>query len=203
MSDEFPPPEHDDSIDPRRIHSEPEGLLLTEPCPADHPNLESVRSLLDRWHAVRAGKPDRLPRREAFSPETLGRLLGRISLLEPIDGGLDFRFRIHAGIAADVGGIDLGGKRVGEMPYPDYREAIIRLFVAAIETQTPQLQRIRINWFGTIYDYIDVAVPLYDEVRETPVILSIMLHYDVDRPAYVSRYRPASIEDEPGPFDQE
>ncbi len=203
MSDDSPPPEQDDSIDPRRAHSEPEGLLLAEPCPADHPNLESVRFLLDRWQAARADNPDRLPPREAFSPETLGRLLGRISLLEPIDGGRDFRFRIHAGIAADVGGLDLGGKRVGEMPYPDYREAIVRLFAAALEVEAPQLERMRINWFGTIYDYIDVAVPLYDETRGTPVILSILLHFDVDRPTYVSRYRSASVDGEPDFFEDE
>lgn len=202
MSDDVPPPEQDDSFDPRRAHSEPEGLLLAEPCPADHPGLESIRFLLDRWHAERVDKPERLPPRDAFSPETLGRLLGRISLLEPIEGGRDFRYRIHAGIAADVGGLDLGGKRVGEMPYPDYREAIIRLFAGALEAETPQLQRMRINWFGTIYDYIDVAMPLYDESRVTPVILSIMLHYDLERPTYVSRYRSASIDDEPGTFDE-
>ena len=203
MSDDTPLPEQAEPTDPRRARGEPEGLLLVEPCPEDHPSVGPARFLLERWRAARAGDPGRLPSREAFSPESLGRLLGRVSLLEPLAGGRDFRFRVHAGIAADVGGIDLAGKRVGEMPYPDYSRAIIRAFATAIETEAPQIQRLRLNWFGTVYDYTDVVLPLLDEARETQAVLSIMLHYDVDRPAYVSRYRPASVDPARDTLDDE
>ncbi|MEQ8817938.1 MAG: PAS domain-containing protein [Thalassobaculum sp.] len=194
MSDDLSPANDDLPVDPRLAVSEPEGLLLAEACPEAHPCLDPVRPLVARWRRARSGDPGRLPPRDAFSPETLGGLLGRISLLEPVDGGRDFRFRIHAGIAADVGGIELGGKLVGEMPYPAYREAIVALFAAALEAEEPRFGRMRINWFGTIYDYVDLALPLLDRTRDVPMVLSVMLHYDVTRPTYVSRFRPAAMD---------
>lgn len=202
MSDDHPPSDFEEptpSQDPRRAHSEPEGLLLTEPVPADHPSLAPAGFLIDRWRAERQRVPGVLPSRDAFAPETLGGLLGRVSLLEPVDCGSDFVFRIHAGIAADVGGIDLGGKRVGDMPYPAYRQAVIGMMSAAVATAEPRFQRVRLNWFGTIYDYVDVALPILDPAKGSPLVLSVMLHFDVERPTYVSRFRSVSSGD--GPLD--
>ena len=193
MSDDPSPANDELPVDPRMAVSEPEGLLLAEACPEAHPCLDPVRPLVERWRRARSGDPARLPPREDFAPETLGGLLGRVSLLEPLDGGRDFRFRIHAGIAADVGGLELDGKLVGEMPYPDYREAIIRLYSAALQAEAPLFARMRINWFGRVFDYANAVLPLLDGARGVPTILSVMLHYDVTRPAYVSRFRPAAI----------
>lgn len=179
---------------PDAAADEPEGLLLAEPCDAGHPGLRPAVFLVERWLEARRAEPDRLPSRDLFAPERLGNLIGRISLLEPVDGGRDFRYRIHAGIAADVAGLDLNGKHVSDLPYDAYREAVLGQYRSALASGDLRFDRIRLNWFGTIYDYVRVTMPVADPSSRMPLILSVIMHTDPRRPRYVSRFRPAVID---------
>lgn len=56
----------------------------------------------------------------ALDPADLRPALGYVNLLEPVDDGCDFRFRIFGTFVAAVTGQDLTGKCLSEMPASDY-----------------------------------------------------------------------------------
>jgi hypothetical protein len=54
-------------------------------------------------------------RGEAVDPVLLRPALGYINLLEPVDGGRDFRYRLYGSCIAEVTGDDLTGRRVSDL----------------------------------------------------------------------------------------
>lgn len=99
-------------------------------------NVPSARfdALEALWHAKHVN--NRIPARGDFSLEELAPFMGRLALLDVVDGGRDFRFRLFGTGIADDYRAEMTGKLVSE--YRDgYREPILRGYTAALETRRP------------------------------------------------------------------
>ena len=167
-------------------------VLLSERVGPDHPGLAPAQFLIDRWHGERPAGG--LPTRDAFLPETLGAMLGRVSLVEPVNGGSDHRYRVHAGTAANVAALDMTGRTVSEFPYPDFAQVLNAAYRDAVAERAPVRQRFRLCWFGTVYDYISVVLPLSDPSTGQDLLLSAVVHTDPNKTPYGRGFRPPLVE---------
>ena len=76
---------------------------------------ERLVHLLARWHALHAASaPDDLPPLKLIAPEELRFILGWLMIMEPLDGGTDFRYRLYGSSIAATTGRDLTGHKVSE-----------------------------------------------------------------------------------------
>jgi hypothetical protein len=73
------------------------------------------RFLLEYWHAQRCGQ---LPPITVIDPIKLRPALGRILIIEPVDQGRDFRYRLFGTHIAAVSGFDMTGKLLSVHPMP-------------------------------------------------------------------------------------
>lgn len=98
--------------------------LLVDPG-RDALHIDTLQKLHDYFHARQIGGA--LPV-EAFDPVDLGPLLGDLQLLDVVEGGRDFRYRVHGTRSAGRAGFDMTGKLVSEMP----TRPIVRALVTAV-----------------------------------------------------------------------
>jgi hypothetical protein len=73
---------------------------------------EMLRFLLEHWRALAGGQA--MPSVSALDPQALRPVLGYVLLVDPINGGADFRYRLYGSLVASVSGRDMTGKRVSE-----------------------------------------------------------------------------------------
>lgn len=88
-----------------------------------NPGHEALRTdqnhfLLDYWHAKRGSA--RTPPVAAIDPTEMRPALGYLMLVEPIEDGHDFRYRLYGSLLATVSGADLTGRCVSEHWASDY-----------------------------------------------------------------------------------
>lgn len=105
-----------------------------EPWQTDH----RITRLLDYWRAKRPAG-GLLPGRAAISPVELGPgMLPHVALIDVINGGERFRFRlVGTKLNADAG-LDLTGRFVDELrPDPDYAKYITGLYRMTIQHRLP------------------------------------------------------------------
>lgn len=67
-----------------------------------------LRFLLEYWTSLRDG--DRLPLTRAIDPIRMRPALGYVMLIDVIDGGRDFRYRLYGTMLAAVSGFDMTGR---------------------------------------------------------------------------------------------
>lgn len=79
--------------------------------PRRHPKLEALHAL---WASRRP--EGRLPARADFDVIELAPWLGNLNVVEVIDGGRDFRYRLHGTNLVRILGMELTGRRVSELP---------------------------------------------------------------------------------------
>lgn len=94
--------------------------------------------LLDVWQAQCPG-PDRLPARMAIDPIALGPdLLPYVALIEAVDRGARFRFRLVGSQLAENAGLDLTGHYVDEVnPNQTYAAYIADLYSRTMRARRP------------------------------------------------------------------
>lgn len=86
--------------------------------PIDDLGIPQHRFLLRYWSDLRGER--HLPHRGAIDPIEMRPALGFISLLEPVEDGRDFRYRVFGSVIAAVSGFDLTGQhasRIKASPY--------------------------------------------------------------------------------------
>jgi hypothetical protein len=163
------------------------GLMSSVALPEDAPAVRPARFLLDRWHSL---AQDGLPARSDFPPEDFGNLLGRVSLLDATDDGSDFIYRIYAVIAANKGGIDLTGKRISSMPYPDYAAVLVEQCKTALATGKPTIHENRFRWRSRAYGICAVRLPVMEEKSGRPALFVVDLHADPNKKPDKALYMP-------------
>ena len=112
-------------------------LMVTRSPAPSAPKAASNRFLLNYWHSQCGGG---LPPIAAIDPVRLAPALGRILVVEPVDHGADFRYRLFGTEIAAVSGIELTGKLVSEHPQgPEVVCLGIALYRAMMERPEPVL----------------------------------------------------------------
>lgn len=89
------------------------------------------RTVAAHWAAER-DRCGGIPRAAWFDPLGVKPALGSLLLLEPVDGGLDFVYRVYGTVVAREAGIDWTGRRVGELHEPA-RSAFLSQYRAVCE----------------------------------------------------------------------
>ena len=84
--------------------------------PADI-HVPALRGLWSYWNGKRID--GRLPGRAAINPFELRPWLGHLLLMDVIDNGRDFRYRLHGTVLVQLFGADLTNKLVSRLAVPD------------------------------------------------------------------------------------
>jgi hypothetical protein len=96
----------------------------------------AMRFLMDYWRDnAPAGT---LPHLKQIDPAELRPALGYLMLLDAVDGGRDYRYRLYGSIVASVSGFDMTGKLLSEHPASAYvTEFAIASYRAALRRRAP------------------------------------------------------------------
>ncbi|WP_085905664.1 PAS domain-containing protein [Kiloniella majae] len=90
----------------------------------------------DHWNQLR-GHND-LPAKEELDPINIPKLLGNSCLIDVLDGGIDFRYRIIGSAIQDISRAGQSGKKISEIDTQRSPSKIYDLFHAAVEGYCPQ-----------------------------------------------------------------
>lgn len=131
-----------------------------------HPKLSSLQAF---WESKR--KDGALPGRSDFDVLELWPWLGHLALVEVIDGGADFRYRLHGTTMVEILGMDLTGRRLSEMT--DVIRAVAGPeFRAAVATGRPTgFTRIRVNRSVDHRQVTTLILPLATDGRTIDMLL--------------------------------
>ncbi len=77
-----------------------------------------LQGLLTYWNDLRGSR--QCPLHRSVDPFELKPLLGFLNWIEPLNGGENFRYRIYGSRIADLAGFEMTGKRITDMPIPQY-----------------------------------------------------------------------------------
>jgi hypothetical protein len=92
--------------------------------------------LLDYWNRARGTAE--LPAVSAIDPAEFKFLLGWLMIMEPLDGGADYRYRLYGTHVAEAFGRDLTGERVGNS-FPEVAQFVIGAYQRLLQIRRPIL----------------------------------------------------------------
>ena len=101
-----------------------------------NPQYPDLRRLHDFWNEKRGRR--RMPAWKDVSVPELRPWLGHLNLLDVLDGGADFRFRVYGTKIAATFGIDHTGQRVSELP-PSMADVLRSDYAEVCRTGRPVL----------------------------------------------------------------
>ncbi|HYM30423.1 MAG TPA: PAS domain-containing protein [Candidatus Cybelea sp.] len=140
----------------------------------DKPALPIIQELVDYWEKKRAGRM--APSRAEIDPAELKAHLPHIHLIDVIDGGADFRYRLVGTSIVQGLGRDNTGKRVSELygDRPEVCARIIARFALVVTEKRPIFSRGRIWWMPdrNFRGLAGGSVPLSDDGVNVNIILS-------------------------------
>jgi len=108
------------------------------------PDNAAVAAFAALWESRRTDA--RLPARADLPIEDLAPWFGRIVIMDAIDGGADFSYRLVGSGIARILGRDLTGRRVSECDYQGGRDHVLRSFRLPVERRAPVFRRGRVEW---------------------------------------------------------
>jgi hypothetical protein len=94
------------------------GPLLVWAPTIDDLQPSQLRFLLAHWTSLRGAQP--YPRSAQIDPLQLRSVLGFIALVDVVDGGADFRYRLFGSKIAFASGFDVTGRLVSQHPASSY-----------------------------------------------------------------------------------
>ena len=98
--------------------------------------LPQLRFLHGYWTELAGTRS--MPRASEIDPLGMRPALGYIMLIDPVPGGVDFRYRLYGSRIAAVSGFDVTGRRVSEHPASPYIIAFtLALYRAAVARAVP------------------------------------------------------------------
>lgn len=101
------------------------------------PGDRSIRALHDYWTGKRGVYA--VPMRKDVDPIELKDHLSSLFMLDVLDGGLDFRYRLVGTMIAEMSGRDVTGAKLSKLyhSYPDALAKIAKLFGPVISERRP------------------------------------------------------------------
>lgn len=136
-----------------------------------------------------------MPARADLDPVEMKRWLGSLSILDVVDGGRDFVFRLYGSVLAQIVGFDMTGKSAAS--YPGGRhDVLINSYRAAVAARRPLLSTVvvRVTGRSTAMAWERVVAPLARD-GVTPDKL-IVLAYRVELEGGLDAYRAQAAESE-------
>lgn len=144
-----------------RHHYGYEPTVAWNPAPDDMA-VEKLGFLLQYWKGLRRGS--NLPRTSDIDPLEMRLALGHVMLIDCIDGGRDFRYRLYGSLLVGVSGFDMTGRLLSnhgasvwviEFSLATYRAALLRQ-EPVFTSRSPIGAQYTSQWHR-------VAMPLVDE----------------------------------------
>ena len=148
---------------PRRRALLDNDLFVEIPEP-QHP---TAAALADFWRA-RQEAAGGLPSRDAFSPEALSRIgaLGHQFVIEPIDGGRDWRYRLLGSKIVWLFGRDTTNVAFSEHFQADEARQCIALSNQVVATRTPVFLRARFSSGGHWGTLETMSLPVWNRTGD-------------------------------------
>lgn len=94
-----------------------------------------VDESLRYWDSIRGQRP--APRREDFDPTDIPRLLANVVLLDVVDGGSDFRFRVIGEAVRCASFGNHTGKLLGSLPHITQDGPLLGTLRSAVTSRVP------------------------------------------------------------------
>jgi hypothetical protein len=139
---------------------------------------EPPRHVLAHWTALVAGP--RLPGYQQMDPVDLRPALGYVMLLDLVEGGRDFRYRLFGSLIGRVSGFDMTGKLLSEHPASAYvTEFSLAVGRAAVQRREPVYTRRRPVGAQDTSLWERLVLPLVDE--EDKVVRLMVVSTPLDR----------------------
>jgi len=115
-------------------------FVKESPEPRDISDPRLVR-LLEHWYTLNAGlTADQLPLVARIDALQLGFILGWRMMMDPIDGGADFRYRLYGSSIAATTGRDLTGFKVSDS-FRTFADWTIKVYQGVLTRRCPVLTR--------------------------------------------------------------
>lgn len=87
-----------------------------------------------------------LPRWRDFRPGDVSFLLGRLFVVDVLNDGADYFFRLCGGYLAEIYGVDVAAHRVGDLPPGPLTDTIRRNYDQVVATQRPLCEHGAFHW---------------------------------------------------------
>lgn len=128
--------------------------------------------LLEHWKTLRG---DRLmPGRSDFDPTQVPRLLSAICLVEVIDGGSDYYYRVAGSRLEEMCGQKLQSRRFSEITDADARESMTATCKACVQSAGPVVIKNQLREPGRDHMSITaIILPLSDDGEAVNMILTL------------------------------
>lgn len=115
-------------------------------------------------HWLELAPADGIPPVTSIDPSFFKVALGYVHLLEPIDAGADFRYRVFGSLISSVSGFDMTGHAMTEFDASDYVvDFAIAASAAVIDRRQPLLTRRRPQGAAQTNIWERLALPFADE----------------------------------------
>ena len=136
----------------------------------EHPTNQLLIDLAALWQSKCVD--GRLPARADFSPEVLRPWLGHVIMLDVIDGGRDFRYRLIGTHITRTLNRDYTGRLVSECDYDD-RANVEASFRLPVELRKPVFRTGQTTWMSSIdaVPYDSVHMPLATDGHNIDMLL--------------------------------
>lgn len=149
-------------------------FLAWDPKPEDL-SLELLRVIYEYWAAMprcTRGRFAGLPLASELDPLEVHRALGYLMLLDVLEGGEDFRYRVYGSKIADVVGFDSTGLLVSETkPHPITRLLFQAVYRAVMKVGKPIFTKHEPAMNIAVVTWYRLVLPMVDEDGEISQIL--------------------------------
>lgn len=130
------------------------------PVPEDFTDARLVR-LLEYWRAASARAGDGLPPVSAIDPTQLRFIIGWLMVMEPIDGGADFKYRLYGTEIASVTRRELTGCKLSDS-FPIFAAWASERYRAVMAHKRPLLTRHSPQRFVAVDQWERLILPFVD-----------------------------------------
>lgn len=137
----------------------PPPLVELEPAEESLPS-ERLRFLLRYWRALPREAAEDLPRADRVDPIDMKPALGYVMLLDVLDGGRDYRYRVYPTEVARAVGADHSGKRTSEIPFSASALFYLATYRATIRRRRPLYTRNASPPHVAVYHWDRLVLPL-------------------------------------------
>ena len=133
--------------------------------------LGPLRFLAMHWQAI--ARDGALPHIRKIDPFELRPALGYLMVLDPIDDGRDFRYRLYGSAIARISGLDMTGRKTSEHPASAYvSEFGIAIYRASLKARVPFYSTRRPVGAELAMDWHRLALPFVDDAGTAIRILA-------------------------------